>query len=424
MAWRSDITRDGFSSAYGRFYTANDRIERMNGDSLRSLFLPRLTPGGQKVLRDHYNFVRGQLQHYGVAFDERQFTGNGTQLLKKTLQEGGCDSVPPHILELEAQMHRDWLNTCSLELLSSHPQWVIEKHFGSDLRPDRTITTTVIGVPFPRTSNYRVGQMREAAGRVVGLHHDIGMGPRTKTVFMGWDKAAVEKAAKGHAEKEREEVQAAEQKRQSERAKLHADYCCQARKVASPVGNYIVDCEAIENVWNDAKDLRLRIDTTDRPGVFIAEFDFVIYEGVMIICADKVALEQYCSEEDESSEEDGWDEESTEDERSAVGTKRKASTPRRGGASKKSKGLARKYLLKARGRETGEGEIMDFSDNGTITFKDGKFTSLVGKADMSMIGRGVVFTARKVSDIPDSQGKAWADYSERQHERERVDRWH
>ncbi|KAH8434173.1 uncharacterized protein LDX57_011811 [Aspergillus melleus] len=438
MSFTPTIQRDGFISSFGRFRTSRGHIERVDSTTLQSMFLPKLSATGQKALRDHRDFVRGQLQHYGEVFDESQLTGNGTQLIKKVLQAGGCHTVPSHIRDLEMQMHRDWLNALTEEEISHYPLWIVEKHFGSETRPDRTITTEVVGISFPRSSEYRVSQVQEAAGKVTGLHHEMAKGSVKKTVYLGWNKAAVQKAAKGHAAKEKKdaakekkELQAAEREREKERAKLHADYCRPAKKGASPVGSYIVDCKEIEQQWDLTEDMGLEIHATDEPGVFKAEFDFGVLEGVMIIGVDKVALERHCAQEDESSEYgDEWDEESSEedveqDAKSKAGSKRKTTAPNRGHGSKKSKNTpARKYFLKMRGRETGEGEIMDISDKGTISFKDGKFTSFVGEADMSVVGRGVTFTARKVSDTPNSDGREWADYSDRQYERERVGRWH
>lgn len=50
------------------------------------MFLPKLSREGQKILRDCTDFVRSQLQHYGVPFEEDHLTGNRTQLMKKVLQ--------------------------------------------------------------------------------------------------------------------------------------------------------------------------------------------------------------------------------------------------------------------------------------------------------------------------------------------------
>lgn len=80
------IARDGFSSEYGRFYAKN-WVERVDSTSLKAMFLPKMTREGGRMLQKT-DFVRGQLQHYGVQFDESEFSGNGTLLLKKMLQAG------------------------------------------------------------------------------------------------------------------------------------------------------------------------------------------------------------------------------------------------------------------------------------------------------------------------------------------------
>jgi hypothetical protein len=82
-----EIVRDGFTCGFGRFF-AKGRVERIDGPRLKAMFLPRLTPEANRLLRDHSHFVRGQLQHYGVDYDETQLSGNGTLLLKKVLQAG------------------------------------------------------------------------------------------------------------------------------------------------------------------------------------------------------------------------------------------------------------------------------------------------------------------------------------------------
>jgi hypothetical protein len=62
-------------------------VEQVESSSLRSMFLPRLAPAGQKKISEGYrdNFVRGQLKHYGVQFDEKAISGNGTLLMKEVL---------------------------------------------------------------------------------------------------------------------------------------------------------------------------------------------------------------------------------------------------------------------------------------------------------------------------------------------------
>lgn len=92
------IIRDGFESSYGRFYVgdAGDharrvgrlRVERIETSRLKAMFLPRLTHEANKLFRDYIEFVRCQIKHYGVEFDEGEFTGQGTGLIKKVLMAG------------------------------------------------------------------------------------------------------------------------------------------------------------------------------------------------------------------------------------------------------------------------------------------------------------------------------------------------
>lgn len=155
------------------------------------MFLPRLIPEANKFIRDSYsmtrgnNFVRGQLQHYGVDYEEREFTVNGTRLLKKALEMGKCDRVPGHIEELRAQMHTEWLESQSEEQLASYPEWIFEKFFvnGSG-QPDPKKTTKVVGFSFPAHYSTLPTQLREAVGKLNGLHHATALG-QTQVVYLG-----------------------------------------------------------------------------------------------------------------------------------------------------------------------------------------------------------------------------------------------
>jgi hypothetical protein len=447
-----EITRDGFACSYGRFYAIPGKVERVESPALRRMFLPKLAPEGRGAIAASYgdNFVRGQLKHYDVPFNEGEISGNGTLLMKKLLQAGRCDEVPDRITELREQMHAEWLNKRTAEQLSNHPEWVMERYFLSSGRPDRTKTTMVVGIPFDQSSQYRAGQMCEAARKVAGLHQKTAVGPKTKTIFMGWNSEAVSARAKGHANNEAKAVRAVEDKRESERARMHTDYLrtlerketSRDHKAYSPVGSYIVNCEKINDGWPDeADDLSLDIRQTKEPGVFEASFDFGALEGVMIISSKKNKLEQYCSQLDrgaefnsDDSEEGDWDEGDCDDEEdkddetsTKFSKKRKAEAPRgRGRPPKKPKAGAaqpRIYLLKLKCRETGEGVIEYTAEEGTITFKDHSLTSFTGKANLPFISEGVAFSARKIADAPSSPGNSWADYSEEAYDYARVNRW-
>ncbi|OJJ03245.1 hypothetical protein ASPVEDRAFT_72968 [Aspergillus versicolor CBS 583.65] len=383
------ITRDGFQSSYGRFFTDNGRVERVDGASLRRMFLPKITPEGNEQLRDCRNFVRDQLQHYGVSFDESQFSGNGMMLLKRCLEAGKCDTVPVHILSLQEQMHREWIETQDREYIADYVDWCI--------------------------SNWTDARSRE---KVSGLHQETARGCIIQTVFMGWDSAAVKKAASGHAAKGKKEFEAPKKKLKEEEDKLaaektekHNEYLKSLKKKKtnpSPIG---------------ADELNLDIHATDEPGNFQACFDFGVIEGVMLIGTDIAALKQYGAQADREAEGDSEEEDGGTPQ---IGTKRKALSPNkdRGRPKKAQAGTPQTYQLRSRHREQGEGVIDPDPAAGIIKFKDKHLAEFVGRADLSDVGSGVSFTARKITDEPCPRRREWADYSEEQYERELVGRWH
>jgi hypothetical protein len=197
----------------------------------------------------------------------------------------------------------------------------MQKYFLSAGRPDRTKTTTVVGIPLDLHSQYRSGRMIKAASKITSLHHVRAFGPKTQMIFMGWDEAAVKKASKQHSVEEAKRLQDEKDEWESGRDKMHMDYLnsrSQRKEDVTPVGAYIVDCEALERGWPDIADgLNLDIHLTDTPGVFKAEFDFGALEGVMIICSENSTLDEYYAQadrDDESDWNDSTDEEGSEEE--------------------------------------------------------------------------------------------------------------
>ncbi|KAI1121214.1 hypothetical protein F5Y10DRAFT_256800 [Nemania abortiva] len=441
----NSITRNGFSCSYGRFFAEPGRVECVSGTSLWDAFLPKLSPVGNQLIRDGgASFVRGQFKHYDVAFDERDFSGNGTLLLKKILKAGKCDKVPGHIARLRAEMHAEWLAQLTIEEISNYPEWAMEKYFLTSGQPDRAKTLSVIGFPQEVHSSYRAGQMRKAASGIAGLHQATGHGPKTQTIYMGWDFAAVEQAAKEHAAKEARAVKAADDEREKERAEEHASYLKGLKKRKgplkySPIGQYIIDCRTIEEGWSitQADDWSFDIYPTDQEGVFEASFDFGVHEGIMVMSTDEKILDEYCSQLDTDTDdnEDDYDEDDDDDDdddaaRVETGSKRKTpvSTARgHGSRSKKSRNsssTSQDFHLKIRCTETGEGQIFPGPEKGTIKFEDKTMAKFSAIAGLPCVGTAVDFTGRKIADVVDGYGKLWSDYSERSAERARVSRWH
>lgn len=363
-------------------------------------------------------------------------------------------------------MHIEWFGNMSDEVLSGHPEWVMEKYFvdGSG-QPDTTKTTEVVGIPYPRYSSYRTSQLCEAASRVGGLHQATGLGS-TQTIYLGWDQDAVEKAAKDHGAKEALSDKAKADAREEERASRHERYLAEGQtsesgpRVPSPAGQYIVDCEEIEGNWPDmARDMKLAIRGTPTFGIYEASFDFGVVEGLMILSSDETVLHRFCArfddeddeEDDEDNEEDDEDDEDDDDKNdkedeeeddgensdcsqdesadgSAVGSKRKAKAKAQAGRpSKKAKtvraGKPSKYFLRLKSRVAGTGEIHPTAQKGVIRFNGPGLSSFTGEVSIGGIGSGVIFTARKISAVPPKSWESWEDYSEAAYERARVDRW-
>ncbi|KAI1771890.1 hypothetical protein F4818DRAFT_444888 [Hypoxylon cercidicola] len=395
----TDVYRDGFSFGFDRFFYMPGHTERVEPETLRDMFLPKLTPEAKKKLRDSYDFVASQLKHYGVDYSEKELTGQGTNFLKKMLAAGK----------------------------------LIEKHFLDTFgRPDRTKTTEVLVVPLPPGSTYRVSKVIDAAKKVSGLHYDN----QCESLYIGWDQVAVTAAAGGHRERIRRQRAKEKNDRDQERNSRHSEYLRKARAKHvkgywSPVGSFIVDCDAIKDEWPDsANDMTLDLSETDQPGIFGASFDFGILEGVMMLSSNKTALKLYC---DQLEREDMWDDEEysgdegkgyEDGEESATGSKRKA-TAKRNKTSKKQRvqdGNPRKLFLRWKGAETGEGQILHEAEEGSITFKDAELSAFTGKMDISFVGRNVSFTARKVSESTRGYG-SWNDFSFSAYEHARVSRW-
>lgn len=113
-----DVERDGFIYGLEGFRAYPGPMKRIEGPQLRLMFLPKLTYQAQTLFRSNPGLVRSQLRHYGVPFDENNFAGRGTVLLKKVLEQGQCDQVPLSITLLQDEMLQEWLHQCILHIWS------------------------------------------------------------------------------------------------------------------------------------------------------------------------------------------------------------------------------------------------------------------------------------------------------------------
>ncbi|CAG9990940.1 unnamed protein product [Clonostachys byssicola] len=210
----------------------------------------------------------------------------------------------------------------------------------------------------------------------------------------------------------------------------------------SPVGHYIVDCQEIEQGWDNVKDLTLDINETDQDGIFRVVFDFSILVGVMLICTDKGKLNAHLSYlGDEYESDEGGTEESDSDEKEHAedddegeiddmsgdadrgsgtrGRKRKSQASPRHEPRKKSRtdgAQELQYFIKFRCRETGEGELYPEPEDGTLRYEGKRMAAFLGKVDMPCVGGQIPFAARKISNVAKPNRKSWADYSDSEYE--------
>lgn len=110
------------------------------------MFLPRLSHEATKPLQENRQFVRCQLKHYEIQFSEDEYSGNGTQLLQKFLEDGKRDEVPHTLLQRHDRMHRRWLSQCHPSVMIKHPDWLMDWHFLANGRPDHLRTPTVVNI--------------------------------------------------------------------------------------------------------------------------------------------------------------------------------------------------------------------------------------------------------------------------------------
>ncbi|QDS74749.1 hypothetical protein FKW77_001230 [Venturia effusa] len=430
LAWRSDwVKRGEFEFGYDRFEVHS--IHCYSTQSLKQDFIPRLTPRGNKLLRDHSKFVRSQLIHYGVEFRDRDLTGNGTIFLKRALEAGLMDRVPEKIERMRKEMAEEWYAQLPVkDLAPEYPTRFVKQYFlNNSGTPDRTKTTAVLeieGVGYK--SSYRRGKIEQALNTVPGLHYTSS----PYSMFVGWDAAAVGLGPKLQAVK----LAAEEKAKSDERIARHENYVKKLSTERSPAGVYLIDCDSITEGWDKGIELELSICETDCEGIYEAEFEFNIISGVMLLATDKAALDEHCARlaEQEYYDEYGSDEENSEDESDGnvqqiqngkrMRSDEDAQPPRK---AKKTSIGGTELFLNWRGREGGEGEIVIGDNRGAITFSDARRVKFMGQMDMGPIGGNVEFTGMKISDktSPRIPGfDLWSEYSEAAHESERIGRWH
>ena len=352
----------------------------------------------------------------------------------------------------------------------------MERYFvESSGKPVKSRTREPVGFPCEHFSHYGLDQLCASVEKIAGLHHATSPGPlSTKSIFIGWTQSAVDKAAKAHSAAKAKEWKL-RPKQMAKRSVPFSEDVLEKQDDSgegSPCGEYKVECGYIEEQWPDfAGDMSISIHRTSRDGVFKANFDFGIVEGIMILGHDEGLVDSLSRRRDggidgyivnhEEEEEDDDDDDEIDSEDSddgplvAAGSKRKAKGPaKRGRPPKKAKTTKQsgsnksqtsKFFVRLKSKDTSEGEISYTTQKGVIEFgangasvgkvkgkgrgkKSGSgignlFSSLTGEISLCGIGSNIEFTARKVSDVASISHDNWEDYSERAYDMANASRW-
>ncbi|KAI0380266.1 hypothetical protein F5Y04DRAFT_282030 [Hypomontagnella monticulosa] len=410
---------DGFEFSFGRFFAYPGRVEYVESATLRKLFLPGVTQEAKELVRNNPYFVRGQLRHYGVSYDESELTGDGIDVFKAMLEEGELDVVPEDIQILRNQLSTLWYDQLTLEELGdSYPERLIRKCFLNVFgEPDPAKITDVLTVPLLPGSTYRVGKLIDAVHQVDGLHCER----REDSLYIGWDPAAVGDAVQGLVEGGEWEKQKEKADMEDEIMTKHSKYALMARLTNdpatwSPVGSYAVTCGVIQDnsrgECGERIHMTLNIHEPDEYGYFWANLDFGVVEGVMILGSHQSDLDEYCAAVERAEMAIDADDVETQRELDEAPQRKKTTSDLSNSNT---------LFFRWRGMETAEGDLLTNDESGIITFQDPEFTTFTGEMDISIVGDDVIFFARKVSGVAESRHASWLDYTE--HTQMEQHRW-
>ncbi|OCK84555.1 hypothetical protein K432DRAFT_378486 [Lepidopterella palustris CBS 459.81] len=247
----------------------------------------------------------------------------------------------------------------------------------------------------------------------------------SRTIVVGWNKAAVWGMAAQIGAKQAEEKHEKRKEEWGEVLEAHREFVKNNAKKSpktfaykNAVGSYAVLVDIAM-----AGPLGLE-----------AAFDFGLLEGTMLLADSTVKLELLRDEHEGSEKEDDEDEDDDEDDDNAGvrgGKKRQAPSvvpkARKAKSRKPNPAHPRRIYLQWRGRETQENEIQldyDNSNTGYIDFTDNACTKFEGVASFSLVGEDVAFEGLKIGTTPQARAEPWSNFSEEEYESARVGRWH
>ncbi|KAH8683847.1 hypothetical protein BGZ61DRAFT_455347 [Ilyonectria robusta] len=465
------LKRKGFQVCHGTFSVSG--VDRVEGSRLKQLFYPETLrlKRDQKAARESAkelfkkDFFVAQLKHYGIEFASTAKVSQLRDLLEVAVREDRCERVPAAVLLLEKSMRRDYeplqqawerdvraydakkkyqdddkFAKCTTpgQRASLDLNRFIEYYFLTDGQPDQAKTTKPLAVHGfgDRASLHRIAE------RVDGLHTVSGGTGMDRTLCIGWHLGAVRSLAEGIS------AEAAKIRKQQQDSKwenameAHRQYVKQSQAPSFDLqrcrGSYIVQCLPVSNGWSETRDITFTLDVCrGTKGTLIADFQFGIIEGTMLLGLSDEVLDNIAEPESHSddcgSPDDDDDEEEPDQDQKGKGKKRLAkavSNEKARGAGHDAKrgkmmpSLSRRVYYRLRGRETGEGQILPDIESGHLDFMSDRCARFEGLADyFPYVGRNVEFRGFKVSDKPRKKAADWDAFSYQAYEYARKARW-
>ncbi|KAI1262251.1 hypothetical protein F5Y18DRAFT_154372 [Xylariaceae sp. FL1019] len=343
------VEKDGFMYAYDTLFAKTYNpdtedsfyIERLAPDVLRRMFFPNLSEEGKEKIYRYKDdsFVRAQLKHYGVEYDESEITRKGAVLMRKAIAAGKFQDVPAHLKQFERNMLYDYIQTCQPIHLDDNPDWVMMRYWlDAAGRVDREKTKRVAKTRMSGPTNIaddlddNMSLLSLALNNIDGLHRAIVLLEPYKSYdsydyerprayyFMGWDAEAVAKSAERYymrcaALKEfnhpgwdyledtfygdKNKPFMPDLPRLPTNLPNPGNAAKLILKKRSPIGHYVVSCPRLEEHWPETKDqLNLDVFATEVDGLYEVRFDFGRAVGAMIFSMNQEDLECYFDELD------------------------------------------------------------------------------------------------------------------------------
>ncbi|KAK4209384.1 hypothetical protein QBC37DRAFT_378130 [Rhypophila decipiens] len=430
LAQRGDCT-----SAFGDF--RYDQVSLMTAEELVNMFLPYMHDDAWELIDDSGSeFVEAQFLFYGVEYTKAELKGNGVKLLQKKLTEGKLDRLPDHIQKLKDELHMEWLESMSPEGLVGWPDFALQKYFVDQYgNPEPTQPTSVIAFPF-RGFGEVDDDFCNALGAVPGLCY--APSAEKLTVYVGWSKAEVQKAAGAtvvHVGKKQDATSS--KSTNTKRYPKHEKFLKKIKNYTEgqfyPEGRYVIDSAEIEKSQCGeigTRKFSMAIRLGPAPDWFTATFDFGIIEGMMVMAPEKGELDRYCglldrevdaiphcgdSDCDHLASQDDEDDDDEEDIKPHVRSKRKASAGKKTGAmpnKKVKKTRTLDFFIHIKCRETEQGEIVPHAHQGILKFDGPNYASFTAVAGLPYIGNKVVFKGRKISEMVRPTHLEWSNFSQ------------